>query len=328
MSVPRVVIAGASGFIGQRLAAEYRARGQNVLLIGRTGTDATWSHPASVRGVIDGADVVINLAGRSVGCRYTDANRTEIFTSRVETTRSLGEAIAAADDPPELWLNASTGTIYRHATDRPQTEDEGEIGTGFSVDVATAWEREFFAADTPETRRVALRMSIVLGDGPAVQKLALAARCGLGGPQLDGWWFAHDRYRGIGPHATPAHPSGFHTGGRQRFSWIHLDDVVAAIDLIRADPSITGPVNLAAPQAATNAELMRALRRSVRMPVGLPAPRWMLETGMLLLRQESELLLKSRWVYPERLLRHGFAFGWTDLDAAVADAVGGSAKKR
>jgi len=140
----------------------------------------------------------VNLAGRSVGCRYTDAHRNEIYASRVDTTRALGEAAGRAEHPPRLWLNASTATIYRHATDRPQTEDDGELGEGFSVDVARDWEGAFFAGELPRTRRVALRMAIVLGDGPALNKLLTAARSGMRGPQQDGWWWPHRRYRGSG----------------------------------------------------------------------------------------------------------------------------------
>lgn len=317
----RVVIAGASGFIGQRLVDEGRARGDRVITVGRAGADVSWGDAAGIAAAVDGAAVLINLAGKSVGCRYTDANRDEILRSRVETTRALREAVAAAATPPPVWLNASTATIYRHATDRPQTESTGQLGTGFSVDVATSWEREFFAGELPGTRRVALRMAIVIGDGPAIAKLAAAARFGLGGPQLDGRWFRHRRYRGIGAQPTPAHPSGYPTRGDQRFSWIHLDDVVRAIDFIVADTSISGPVNLAAPAASTNRGLMSALRSAAGMPVGLPAPRWVLEVGMTVLRQESELVLKSRWVEPETLVESGFEFAWEDLDEAIADAV-------
>ena len=169
------------------------------------------------------------------------------------TTGALGDAVRRAARPPRLWLNASTATIYRHATDRPQTEDDGELGEGFSVDVARDWERTFFAGDLPATRRVALRMAIVLGDGPALNKLLTAARFGLGGPQQDGRWFPHRRYRGIGP--TPTGPTVWRRhpdthGGDQRFSWIHVDDLVAAVAFLDEHDEIAGPVNLAAPAPA------------------------------------------------------------------------------
>jgi len=322
MSAPRAVLTGASGFIGPLLAGDLADRGYRVCVVGRRGPDARWGERERLHALVDGADLLVNLAGRSVGCRYTDRNREEIYTSRVGTTAELHAAVSAAARPPRLWLNASTATIYRHALDRPQTEEDGELGSGFSVDVARDWETAFLAGDLPGTRRVALRMAIVLGDGPALTMLARAARFGLGGPQLDGRWFPHRRYRGIGPSATPAAPPHGATHGDQKFSWIHVEDLLAAIAFLDGDASVSGPVNLASPGTGTNRELMAALRRAVHAPVGLPAPRWLLEAGMLVLRQESELVLKSRWAVPQKLLEAGFTFRWTSLPEAVADLVG------
>lgn len=331
MSRTRAVLAGASGFVGPPLADDLRRRGYDVVLVGRRGPGVRWDDRAALEAAVDGADLLVNLAGRSVGCRYSDAHRDEIYSSRVATTRALHAAVTRAERPPRLWLNASTATIYRHATDRAQTEADGEIGEGFSVDVARDWERSFFAGELPDTRRVALRMAIVLGDGPALNKLLTAARLGLGGPQQDGWWFPHRRYRGIGPDATgPAvwrrHDDTRH--GSQRFSWIHLDDLLAAVRFIDEHESLAGPLNLAAPGTSTNRTLMAVLRRTGRLPFGLPAPRWLLETGMIVLRQESELVLKSRWVVPARLLDAGFTFRWPDLDDAVADLVPSGRRNR
>lgn len=318
------VLAGSSGFIGQSLIEPLTDRGYTVRTIGRRDADADWADRTAVNRLVDGADLLINLAGRSVGCRYTDRNRNQIWSSPIRTTGKLLEAVTRADHPPRLWLNASTATIYRHATDRPQTEADGELGEGFSVDVARGWEREFFTGSLPRTRRVALRMAIVLGDSPALQMLTTAARFGVGGPQLEGRWFAHRRYRGIGPEPSgpllwKGHPP---THGQQRFSWIHIRDVVRAIGFIDDHEDLTGPVNLAAPVASTNAELMACLRRSVGARFGVPTPRWLLEPGMFVLRQESELVLKSRWVRPERLNAAGFGFEFDRLPAAVSDLLG------
>ncbi|HEY5822119.1 MAG TPA: DUF1731 domain-containing protein [Propionibacteriaceae bacterium] len=318
---PRAVLAGGSGFIGTRLAADLAVRGYSVSGIGRSGPDARWGESTRIAALVDGADLLINLAGKSVGCRYTDRNRDEIYRSRVETTQQLHDAVSASVQPPRLWLNASTATIYRHATDRPQTEADGQLGSGFSVDVARNWERVFFAGDLPGTRRVAMRMAIVLGDGPALAMLARAARFGMGGAQLDGRWFPHRRYRGIGPAPTPSVEHIDNAGGRQRFSWIHIDDLVTALAFIDSHPDVSGPVNLASPGTSDNRTLMSALRRAVRAPVGIPAPRWLLEPGMWVLRQESELILKSRWAVPEVLQHAGFTFRWAELDAAVQDLV-------
>lgn len=313
------MLAGASGFIGQAMVSDLRTRGYAVVRIGRNGPEVRWDDPAGVRRAVDGADLLVNLAGRSVGCRYHDRNREEIYSSRIQTTAELHQAVATATAPPRLWLNASTATIYRHAMDLPQTESAGELGSGFSVDVARDWEREFFTGQLPGTRRVALRMAIVLGNGGALELLRRAARFGLGGPQLDGWGPRHRRYRGIGPTPTAPAPHPGRTGGRQKFSWIHLDDLLRAVAFLDTSPTIEGPVNLSAPGVSDNRTLMSLLRRSVGAPIGLPAPRWLLELGMLVLRQESELVLKSRWVRPERLLAAGFSFHHPELAPALAD---------
>jgi NAD dependent epimerase/dehydratase family enzyme len=319
MGTRRAVLAGASGFVGRRLVRELTADGYEIARVGRSGPDARWGEPERLAGLVDGSDLLINLAGRSVGCRYTDAHRDEIYRSRIDTTAELHRAVELAVNPPSVWLNASTGTIYRYALYRPQTETDGELGRGFSVDVARDWESTFFAGDLRRTRRVALRMAIVLGDGPALQMLLRAARLGAGGPQIDGWWFPHRRYRGIGPTPTEPAATGHRSHGDQRFSWIHLDDLVEAVRFVIARSDLDGPVNLAAPGTSTNRLLMAELRRAARRPFGLPAYRWMLEPGMLVLRQESELLLKSRWVAPEKLLDAGFAFAWPELGPAITD---------
>ena len=318
---PVAVVAGASGFIGGELLNALSTWGYTTRTIGRSpaSADATWDRPYLIAELIDGADLLINLAGRSVGCRYTDANRQVIWDSRVDTTRTLNAAVGAASAPPRLWINSSTATIYRHAMDRPQTEDDGDIGEGFSVDIAKAWEKEFFSGSLPATRRVALRMAIVLGDGAALNMLATAARFGAGGAQHEGRWFPHRRYRGIGPEASGptiwrGHPP---THGRQRFSWVHIEDVLRAIRFIDEHEELSGPINVSNPQVSDNHSLMKALRKAVRMPIGVPAPRWLLETGMIVLRQESELVLKSRWVLPSRLEAAGFDFKWTDIEAAT-----------
>jgi uncharacterized protein len=313
------VVAGGSGFVGSALIRALFADGWIVRRIGRSG-DATWDDPAGVAAAVEGASILVNLAGTSVNCRYTDRNRNEILRSRVETTRTLRHAVLAAANPPDVWFNASTATIYRHAMDRPNTEAEGELGEGFSVDVARTWEREFFAGDLPRTRRIALRMAIVLGDGPATNMLLTLARVGLGGPQIDTWWLPHRRYRGIGPAPTGSIRSGWHrTRGHQKFSWVHLDDVIDAIRFLRHRVDIEGPVNLSSPYPTDNQGLMRALRRTVGMPVGLPAWRWMLEPAMWVLRTEPELVLKSRWVLPATLTEAGFDFRHPHLHEALAD---------
>ncbi|WP_255424725.1 epimerase [Agromyces sp. LHK192] len=314
----RIVVGGASGFMGRHLVEAFRRDGAEVRTIGRgAGADASWGDPDAIDAVVDGADLVIGLAGKSVDCRYTPANRAEIVRSRVETTRELAASIARADVPPRLWVNASTATIYRHADDRPMNERGGELGTGFSVDVARAWEGAFFESDLPATRRVALRAAITLGHGSALVPLARLARLGLGGRQLDGRWPATRARLRAGTYHR------FRTrGGRQRFSWVHLDDVEGVIRFLVDHPEIDGVVNLSSPHPVDNREFMAAVRRSVGMPVGVPLMRWMQELGAAVIRTETELTLKSRWVLPERLLEAGYEFRHPDLQPALDGLIG------
>jgi len=308
----RVVMGGSTGFIGRDLARRWRDAGREVVTISRHDADLAWEDQAGIDAAVDGAILVVGLAGKSVNCRYTPSNRAEIFRSRERTTAALRTAVERAVTPPPLWVNSSTATIYRHAEDRPQTESTGELGTGFSVEVAKVWERELFTGDLPRTRRVALRTAIVLGDGGVLGTLRTLARCGLGGTQYDGHWPVGRARREAGTgHDFRAR------GGRQRFSWVHLDDVAGIIAFLEQHPELEGLVNAVAPGASDNRTLMATIRRALGVPFGLPQPRWMLELGAIGIRTETELILKSRWVAPERLLDAGYAFAHPDLEEAV-----------
>lgn len=293
----RLVLAGASGFIGGHVARFAAAQGWTVRTIGRApGADARWDDPAGLRAVLEASDAVLNLAGRSVSCRYTKRTADEIFSSRTETTAALGRAIAACDAPPPVWLNSSTGTIYRDARDRPQTEAAGQLGSGFSVAVARAWERELFDAAV-DVRRIALRTSIVLGpDGGALAPIVNLARMGFGGREGD---------------------------GAQVFSWIHVDDFTRAVLHLIADDRVSGAVNVATEHPVSNAELMAQVRRAFGTPLGrgggVPLPAWALRAGARIIRTEAELVLKSRWVEPEVLAASGFAWRFPRLPAALDD---------
>lgn len=291
-----VVIAGAHGFMGTRFAELYRAEGDRVVTVGRVRADAVWGDTQAITRLVDSADLLVNLAGKSVNCRYSERNQAEIFRSRLETTAELGRAVAAAAAPPPVWFNASTATIYRHADDRPQTEEDGELGHGFSVEVAKAWEATFFDAARDGVRQVALRTAITLGDGSALTPLVRLARVGMGGPQLGG-------------------PSG---GGRQRFSWVHLDDVFRAMRFLEGH-DLDGVVNVTSPNPSTNREVMATLRRVLGVPLGIPLPRIALEVGARVIRTETELILKSRWVLPKRLLDAGFEFRYPELEGALRE---------
>lgn len=270
----KLVITGSSGFLGRTLAAYFG----DVTLVSRA--NGGWERlPA----LLEGSDAVINLAGRSVNCRYHGANCAEIYASRLDTTRALGEAIAACHKPPKVWLNASSATIYRHALDRPMDEATGELGTGFSVDVVRRWEQALDDAPTPYTRKVALRLAMVMGNEPGgvFEAFRGLARAGLAGPMA---------------------------GGAQYVSWIHAEDACRAMAFLIEQEALSGAINLSAPNPLPNREFLGDLRRALGMPLGLPTSRGMLELGAWLRQTETELLLKSRRVVPTRLLAAGFSF--------------------
>jgi uncharacterized protein (TIGR01777 family) len=231
------------------------------------------------------------MAGKSVDCRYNAANKKVILDSRIQTTQKLGEVLARVDNPPKLWINSSTATIYRHAQDRPMTEKGGEIGAGFSVDVATSWERTFFQSTSPNTRKVAIRTAIVLGQtGGAFQHFRMLAKMGFGGRQGN---------------------------GKQMVSFVHIEDVYRAIEYIRLHQDLKGVLNVAAPNPITNSTFMQSFRTVLGKSFGLPIYKWMLEIGAFVLRTETELLLKSRWVVPEILDSQGFVFHYKEIYKAL-----------
>jgi uncharacterized protein (TIGR01777 family) len=252
---------------------------------------------------LEGADVVIKMAGRSVDCRYHAANRRAIMDSRVQSTRVLGEAIARAARPPRIWLQASTATIYAHRYDAGNDETSGILGGAeenvpdtwrFSIDVANAWERAANDAIVPRTRKVLLRSAMTMSPqrGGVFDVLLRLVRWGLGGTASD---------------------------GRRYVSWMHDHDFIRAIYWLIERSDLAGPVNLAAPQPLPNADFMRTLRSAWGVRIGLPATRWMLEMGAFFLRTESELILKSRRMVPGRLLDSGFTFRFPEWAAAAAD---------
>jgi hypothetical protein len=295
----RVVIPGGSGQVGAVVARALHHGGHDVLVLSRRPEPQPW-RVVEWDGVtlgdwaneLNGCDAVINLAGRSVNCRYTAANRKEILESRVLSTRLVGRAIARAARPPRVWLQASTATIYAHRYDAPNDEASGLLGGAepsapstwrFSIDVARAWETAFDEAVVPGTRKVALRSAITLSPdhGGAFDTLLGLVRLGVGGTAGD---------------------------GRQFVSWIHDEDFVAAVRWLIARDDCDGVVNVASPNPLPNAEFMRVLRHAAGQPFGLPATRLMLETGAVVMRTETELILKSRRVVPGRLLDLGFVF--------------------
>ena len=302
----KVVIPGGSGQVGTILARALRVRGDDVVVLART--DGSWDGETLGPWTrhIDGADVVINMAGRSVNCRYGAANRRAIMQSRLRSTRVVGEAIARAARPPRVWLQASTATIYAHRYEAPNDEATGILGGDepgapdtwrFSIDVATSWERELDNAETPRTRKVKLRSAVILSPdrGGIFDTLLALVRRGLGGTSGD---------------------------GRQYVSWVHDADFVRAIAWLIEHDDVTGAVNIASPNPLPNAAFMRELREAWGAPIGLPATAWMLEIGAWLMRTETELILKSRRVVPGLLLSRGFEFSHPHWPEAAAELCG------
>jgi uncharacterized protein (TIGR01777 family) len=313
----RIVIPGGSGHVGHVLARFFQEQGHHVTVLTRSPYTANWQtvhwdgeHAGPWVETLEGADVCINLAGRSVNCRYHDENRRAIYHSRIATTKLLNHVIANLEQPPHVWLNASTATVYRHATDRPMDEFTGELGGremisrfrhapktwDFSIGVAKDWEAAFFAIPTPRTRKAALRSAIVMSPvpGTAFAIFSNLVRTSLGGRQGN---------------------------GRQFVSWVHETDFARAVDFIISHNEFDGPVNIAAPHPLPNKDFMRELRDAWGVPNGLPVPRPLLAIAAMIMRTETELVLKSRRVVPARLLQAGFQFQFPTWPEAAEDLV-------
>ncbi len=305
----KIVLPGGSGQVGTLLARAFKQDGHEVVVLSRKAYRAPWRVALwDAKSVgdwaeeIDGADAVINLAGRSVNCRYTPENRRLIIDSRVLSTRAVGTAIARAKKPPHVWLQSSTATLYADRYDAPNDEFTGIIGGAepdvpdtwrFSIEVAKAWEQALDEAETPETRKVALRSAMVMSpdQGSVFDVLLGLVRRGLGGTE---------------------------GSGRQYLSWIHGKDFLRSIDWLIAH-DMAGAVNIASPNPLPNADFLRDLREAWGTKIGLPASEWMLTVGTALLRSETELVLKSRRVVPSRMLQEGFTFEFPTWAEAAQD---------
>jgi uncharacterized protein (TIGR01777 family) len=306
----KIVIPGGSGQLGTLLARAFQAKGHEIVVLSRHPEVAPWrvvAWDARTLGEwsneIDGSDVVINLVGRSVNCRYNARNRREIIDSRVESTTVIGRAIQQSSRPPKIWLQAATATIYAHRYDAPNDEANGIIGGDelgvpetwrFSIEVARAWEQAINESSLPSTRKVILRSAMVMSpdSGGVFDVLLGLVRKGLGGRAGD---------------------------GRQFVSWIHEADFIRALEWLIDHDEVVGPINLASPHPLPNDEFMKELRQVSGTKIGLPATRWMLEIGAVFLKTETELILKSRRVIPGRLLQEGFEFQFPEWKEAARE---------
>ncbi|MEQ9437806.1 MAG: TIGR01777 family oxidoreductase [Cyclobacteriaceae bacterium] len=300
----KIVIAGGSGFLGSCLTRYYREKECQIYVLSRHYQEDEecvryihWDgkHLDNWVKVLEGADALINLSGKSVDCRYTKKNKALIYASRLDSTRVLGEAIQRSKIPPKVWVNAASATIYRHTLDIPMDEVSGEYGTGFSVDVCQKWEGAFSEIEVPGTRKIVLRTGIVLGkSGGALQPLLNLVKIGLGGKQ---------------------------GRGNQYFSWLHELDFVRIISFLINQESASGVFNAVAPNPLPNKQFMKKLRAIHGIPVGVPLPVWLLKIGTRIIHTETELILKSRRVIPTRLLNEGFQFEYPEPNGALNEII-------
>lgn len=304
MKYQKIILAGGNGYLGTVLATYFSKLAGQVIILARKQAPAkgniktvVWDGRTEGEWIaeLNGADLLVNLCGKNVNCRYTEKNKQEILDSRLIPTALFNKVIAQMDNPPKVWINSASATIYRHAEDRPQDELTGDIGEGFSVEVCQAWERTFFEKELPATRKIALRIGIVLGKESAVfPRLHNLVKFGLGGKQGD---------------------------GKQYVNWIYEQDVARIVEWVLDSPGAEGVFNCVAPNPVINAQMMHAIRRACGTSIGLPAPKWLLEIGAALIGTETELILKSRWVLPKRLLDAGFVFEYPDVEMAVAQCL-------
>lgn len=292
----KIVIAGGSGFLGKLLQTYWRTKGYIVYVLTRNPQkegDVYWN--ATETGewttILEGADVLINLTGKSVDCRYTYLNKRAIFQSRIQSTVLLRETLAQLENPPRLWVNASSATIYIHAERQEMDEATGIVGDDFSMNICKDWEQAFFEGALQGVRKVAIRTSIVLGnEGGAFPKMKLLAQCGLGGHQ------GH---------------------GQQWMSWLHEQDFCRAMDFVIQDERISGVLNVTAPEPSQNNDFMQRLRSCLNIPFGMNTPVFLVEIASLLMKTETELLLKSKRVIPRKLTEKGFIFQFPTIEVAL-----------
>jgi uncharacterized protein (TIGR01777 family) len=299
----KLIIAAGTGFLGQVLIDHFKDKFDEIVILtrGKSQTiDAVkyvnWNARtfSGWEKELENATVLINLAGKSVDCRYTKENKKEILLSRIESTKILNKAVLNCQNPPKHWLNSSTSTIYRFSLDKQMDEVDGEIGNDFSINVALSWEKAFFKTETPKTLKSALRTSIVLGkNGGAFIPLKTLAKIGFGGKQGK---------------------------GNQFISWIHEADFTNAVDFI-IQKEIIGVINVVSPEPIANSIFMKRLRKAVGFPFGIPINKFFLEIGSFFIRTETELVLKSRNVIPKRLLENGFGFKFGEIDEAFLDLI-------
>ena len=319
----KIIIAGGSGFIGEEMIRYFGKDNAIVILTRQVPnssnnrnqyTSLTSNELSNTTFIqwdgktigpwqkeLEAADIIVNMAGKSVNCRYTAKNKKEIVDSRINATNIIGEAIHQLVQPPKLWINASSATIYRHAEDKPQDELTGEIKDDFSVRVCKQWEETLYEQRTPFTRKVALRMAITLGSGGVMIPYFNLLKFGLGGKQ---------------------------GSGKQMYSWVHIEDTCRMIEYLYEHDELEGTFNCSSPNPVSNEQFMKTLRKVTITKIGLPAFEWMLNLGAIIIGTETELVLKSRWVVPTKMLQAGFTFKYPHLKDALEQVIASTPKNQ
>lgn len=300
----KAIIAGGTGFMGQALIDTLKDHFRQIIVLtrGEARRDGkvkfvNWDAKNVGRwsSEFEGADLIVNFCGRSVDCRYNEKNKQAIIKSRVESTLALGAAAIVAFNPPKVWINAGSATIYEHAEQQVMTEDEGIIGHGFSVDVCKKWEETFNDTPVPGTRKVLFRFALVLGKkGGVLQRLLQIGRFGL---------------------------AGTCGRGNQKVSWVHETDFLNMMLFALKNEQIEGTYNCTSPHPVRNGYFMRAIREAAHFPFAIPLKKWMLDIGARIMGTEVELLLKSRNVVPKKMLEAGFKFRFPYVTSALKDLV-------
>jgi uncharacterized protein len=291
----KIIIAGGTGFIGRYLTDQFQQLGHQVIVISRQPEHVQWTHNSALINTLENSDLLINLAGKSINCRFTEKNKAALISSRTETTKILGNAVRSCTNPPKLWLNTSGANIYGYADRKAFTEVTETNGTDFLAELAQVWESAFFSFKLPQTRQIAMRISVVLGkNGGVLSPFLNLVRFGLGGKQ---------------------------GSGKQIFSWIHIADLYESILFFWANENINGAINITAPNPVDNNTLMHTIKRLKHIPIGLPASTWMIKIGARLIGTEPDLILKSVWVLPLRLEQAGYIFKYPNIESAISNLI-------
>lgn len=297
----KIIIAGGDGFLGSKLSAHLHQKGHEIIILSRNKsgkhhnyTYITWDGETIGPWAdhLSNSEAVINLSGRPLDTRFTEKHKKEIFDSRVNTTKVIAQAIGQCSNPPKTWINGSAVGIYGARGDE-KLQESASLGEGFIAEVCKQWEKALFENNLSNTRKVAIRTSLVLDNNEGFLKpLLIITKLGLGGKA---------------------------GSGKQYMPWIHVDDWVRLVDFLLFSSNFSGPVNAVAPNAVTNVQFMQALRNALNIPIGLPQPAFLINLGGKIIGTEAELILTGQNAYPQNALQQGFVFEHHTIQETLSD---------